>query len=77
MLDIEDEMLASLKTADFGGFIKVGMEYADTVVKSDEDFSENLKTLFAEYSTNKQIEQVGADDNLLTSYYALYNELAN
>src|SRR6476660_4591508 len=41
MLDIEDEMLASLKTADFGGFIKVGMEYADAVVKSDEDFSEN------------------------------------
>ena len=77
MLDIDDEMLASLKTADFGGFIRIGMEYADTVVKSDEDFSENIEALFTEYSTKKQIEQVAADDDLLTSYYALYNELAN
>ncbi len=53
------------------------MEYADTVVKSDEEFSENLNKLFTEYSINKQIEQVAADDDLLTSYYALYNELAN
>jgi len=77
MLDIDDEMLAGLKTADFGGFIKIGMEYADSVVKSDEDFSDNLNALFTEYSKNKQIGQVGADENLLTSYYALYNELAN
>ncbi|WP_019948717.1 glycogen/starch synthase [Hymenobacter aerophilus] len=77
MLDINDDMLASLKTADFGGFIKMGMEYADTVVKSDEGFSEKMEALFSEYSTKKQIEQVAADDDLLTSYYALYNELAN
>jgi starch synthase len=77
MLDIDDDMLACLKTADFGGFIKVGMEYADAVVKSDEDFSDNLNLLFTEYSRNKQLGQVGADENLLTSYYALYNELAN
>ncbi|WBO84156.1 MULTISPECIES: glycogen/starch synthase [Hymenobacter] len=80
MLDIDDDMLAGLKTADFGGFIKIGMEYADTIVKSDEDFSDNLNAIFTEYSQNKknkQIGQVGADENLLTSYYALYNELAN
>jgi starch synthase len=77
MLDIDDDMLKALKSADFGGFIKVGMEYSDSVVKSDEDFSENLNTLFSEYSEKKQLGQVGADENLLTSYYALYNELAS
>jgi len=77
MLDIDDEMLAALKSADFGGFIKVGMEYADSVVKSDEDFSDNLNALFTEYSQKCRIGQMGADQDLLTSYYDLYNELAN
>lgn len=80
MLDIDDDMLSGLKTADFSGFIKVGMEYADCIVKSDENFSDNLNAIFLEHSQNKknkQIGQVGADENLLTSYYALYNELAN
>jgi starch synthase len=77
MLDIDDEMLVALKSADFGGFIKVGMEYADSVQKSDEDFSDNLNALFSEYSQKCRFAQVGTDENPLTSYYALYNELAS
>ena len=77
MLDIDDAMLAGLATSDCNGFIRMGMEYADSVVKSDEDFSDNLNGLFQEYSQNKQLGQVGTGDNLLSSYYALYNELAN
>src|SRR5687768_15170362 len=47
MLDIEDSMLTGLKSADFEGFIKVGMEYADITCKSDEDnFSDNINALF-------------------------------
>ncbi len=29
MIDIEDNMLGNLETADFEGFIKLGMEFSD------------------------------------------------
>ncbi|KUG06008.1 glycogen/starch synthase [Solirubrum puertoriconensis] len=77
MLDIDDSMLAALQSADFTGFVKIGMEYADSVVRSDEDFSENLNALFQEYAQRHRLGQVADDENLLSSYYALYNELAN
>ena len=32
MMDIEDNMLGNLKTADFEGFIKLGMEFSDAVI---------------------------------------------
>ncbi|QMU31008.1 glycogen/starch synthase [Adhaeribacter radiodurans] len=79
MLDIEDDMLTHLKTADFEGFVKVGMEYADLVSKShEENFSENINALFKEFCSTKPINQIdSSDENFLDSYYNLYNELAN
>ncbi|CAN5906707.1 glycogen/starch synthase [soil metagenome] len=77
MLDIEDEMLTHLRSADFGGFIKVGMEYADTVIKSNEDFSDNINALFSEFQITKHIKSIVTDENFLDSYYNLYNELAS
>ncbi|GAA4308594.1 glycogen/starch synthase [Nibribacter koreensis] len=77
MLDIEDDMLQHLKTADFGAFIKMGMQYADMVLKSNEDFSDNLNALFTEYNNTKRIGMIASDDNVMDSYFNLYNELAN
>ena len=77
MLDIEDSMLGNLKSADFGAFIKIGMEYADTSVRSNEDFSDNINALFNEFQATKQLNTVSPDENLLDTYYNLYNELAN
>jgi starch synthase len=77
MLDIEDEMLANLRAGDFGAFIKMGMQYADIVIKSNEDFSDNLNAMFTEYNSTKQINTISSDENTLDSYYNLYNELAN
>jgi len=74
MLDIEDAMLSNLSSGDFGAFIKVGMQYADMVLKSNEDFSENMNALFQEYKITKQIN---SDENILDNYFDLYNELAN
>lgn len=76
MLDIDDKMMSALKSADFSGFIKLGMQYADTVVRSDEDFSDNLNGMFSEYAKHKHLSQVATDENLHSSYLALYNELA-
>jgi starch synthase len=77
MLDIDDSMLASLQEADLDSFIKVGMEYADSVIKTNENFGENINALFNEFvETNKCINTISADDNLCDSYYNLYNELS-
>lgn len=77
MLDIEDSMLTGLKSADYEGFVKVGMEYADMVVKSqDENFSDNINALFNDFTKTRQVSS-DTDENILDSYYNLYNELAN
>ncbi|ARS37103.1 glycogen/starch synthase [Pontibacter actiniarum] len=75
MLDIEDSMLTQLQSADIDGFIKCGMEYADSVIKTNEDFSENINALFNDFMKKKTINTVSADDTLLDNYYNLYNEL--
>ncbi|MFD2513931.1 glycogen/starch synthase [Pontibacter locisalis] len=76
MLDIDDSMLENLKSADLDSFLKIGMEYADSVIKTNENFSENIDALFNEFMQTKSISTVSADDTLLDSYYNLYNELS-
>jgi len=78
MVDIEDSMLSNLKSADFEGFIKIGLEYSDVVIKAEEKFSNGLNELFSEFSNNtnnKKIDTIGKDGDFLDSYYNLYNEL--
>jgi len=75
MMDIEDSMLTNLESSDFEGFIKIGMQYADAVIKAEEEFSKSLNQLFSEYRDDKKIDTIEKDDNFLDSYYNLYNEL--
>ena len=75
MMDIEDSMLENLKTADFAGFIKTGAEYADAVIRAEEEVSESLNSLIGEIQENKEVNTIEKDDNFLDSYYNLYNEL--
>ncbi|OJJ20629.1 glycogen synthase [marine bacterium AO1-C] len=75
MVDIEDDMLKSLQSTDFDGFVKVGIEYADAVIKAEESYSESLNKLFNEFEQAKKIDSIEADENLSDSYYNLYNEL--
>ena len=78
MLDIDDAMLTPLASADFQGFVKIGMKYADVVVKGDEDYSADLSKLFADYTTDdKKIETLPSKDetSLVDDYFELYNGL--
>ncbi|GJM62243.1 MULTISPECIES: glycogen/starch synthase [Persicobacter] len=73
MIDIEDEMLTPMST-DFEGFIKMGVEYADAVVKAEEEqYNDSLKGLFDSLA-HKQIDSV-VEDDYLDKYYNIYNEL--
>jgi starch synthase len=55
----------------------MGMEYADIVVRpQEENFNESINALFGEYTKTRQVS-TDTDQNFLDSYYNLYNELAN
>lgn len=75
MMDIEDSMLANLQSADYEGFIKIGVQYSDAVIKAEEEYSEDLVQLFDEFDKEKKIDTIEQGDDLLDSYFNLYNEL--
>ncbi|MFO7823774.1 MAG: glycogen/starch synthase [Cyclobacterium sp.] len=76
MVDIDDKLLAPLKSKDYEGFLKLGMEYADVVVKG-EDISESLTTMIRETSKDKQFEiNIEEEGQLFESYYNIYTDLA-
>lgn len=75
MMDIEESMLSHLKSADYQGLIRLGVEYADAVIKSKEESSEVMTELMSSISKDKKIDIIEKDDNFLDSYYNLYNEL--
>jgi starch synthase len=76
MLDISDENLANLRSADFLGFIKIGCQYADVVVKANNNFKDSLVAAINE-TAGKQIEVSNDDENINETYYNLYNELVD
>ena len=75
MIDIEDSMLSHLESGDFEGFIKIGIQYADEVIKTGENFSDSLLKLFDQFE-EKKIATIEKDTDYLESYYNLYHDLA-
>ncbi len=75
MIDIEDEMLHPIKSADFEGFIKLGIAYSDAVIKSKNSFDNGLNAIFATLDKKKVVDTIEENDNCIESYYNLYNEL--
>lgn len=76
MIDIDDEMLLNLRSLDFEGFIKIGVQYADIVVKTNEEYSESINLFLNGHFSDKKIELTDENDNLSETYYNLYHELA-
>ncbi len=72
MMDIEDNMLGNLKTADFEGFIKLGVEFSDAVIVAGDN--KKLEGLFKKIK-EKKVETIDQNENYTESYYNLYNEL--
>ena len=75
MIDIEDDMLSTLKTLDYEGFIKLGMEYSDAVIKSKEEMGESLQLLLEDMKESKKVDTIEKSENFTDSYLELYNEL--
>ncbi|UXX80750.1 glycogen/starch synthase [Reichenbachiella carrageenanivorans] len=75
MMDIEESMLEHLSTKDFAGFVKLGIEYADAVIKSKNETNKIIDELISSAPNGKKVDTIQKDDNFLDSYYNLYNEL--
>ena len=75
MLDIDDSMLTNLESGDFEGFIKIGIEYSDSVIKAGEKLETNLDKLFNKIPGDKKVDKIDKEDDYLESYYNLYHEL--
>ena len=73
MLDIEDSMLEDFSSANYDGFIRTGMNYADVVVHANNFEDEALEVLLKENNTS--VEKVAADEESIENYYELYSDL--
>ncbi len=73
MSEITDDHLVHLKLNNYDGFIKIGMQYADIVLKGEENYSESHHTMFADFS-DRNIE-IAPSENNADYYFNLYNEL--
>lgn len=72
MMDIEDNMLANLKTADYEAFIKLGAQFSDLVsIAGDNKKLEGLVKKIKE----KKVETIEKGENYTESFYNLYTEL--
>jgi starch synthase len=65
-------MLGSLDSADYNGFMKIGIEYSDVVITTDEEVTEKFNTIFNELpdKTFKYISETDID-----GFYNFYTEL--
>ena len=76
MVDIDDTILAPLESKDFEGFIRMGMEYADLVVKGGE-VSDELTQLIEDFSKDKKFEiSIDEEEQAHEELYGIYTNLA-
>ena len=72
-MDVSDEALAHLHSADFEGFVKLGCAYADAVVKAEEHCSASLNQIFND--APKRVELDEEEGKFSESYFNLYTDL--
>lgn len=76
MEDMEEEMLSHLQSADYDGFIKVGIQHADVAIKASnfEESSNKLEELFTNFA-DKKLDTLETTEDSIDHYYELYNDL--
>lgn len=75
MIDIDDTTLKPMANCDYDGFLKLGMQYADAVIRGHHTI-EGIENLFEEVKPQKTLSLCIEEGNNSETYYNLYNELA-
>jgi starch synthase len=74
LMDIEDEMLTQIDSADYEGFLKIGIEYSDSILTTTEDLLEKYNPIFNEFP-EKTIQHIATDEHFENNIYNHYNAL--
>jgi starch synthase len=72
MKGIEPDMLKSIKSNDFFGFVKIGMQFSDRIIRAEENTGEKIDELFKEFS-EKTIDYIPSSD--FEAFKELYTSL--
>ncbi|MEY5048666.1 MAG: hypothetical protein RLZZ175_2025 [Bacteroidota bacterium] len=75
MFDLDASVFDTLENANCESFIQMGMQYADAVIKGDEDLSPTLNELFAGVESKIKRHINMEDENVSETHFDLYNEL--
>lgn len=74
-MDVSDEALSHLSSADFEGFVKIGCAYSDAVIKAGDNMRDSLHEIVNE--TPKPVCLNEEEENISEAYYNLYNNLVS
>ena len=70
---IEDSMLGSIASADYEGFMKIGIEYSDAIITTQEDKIEIFNKIINDLP-DKNLRYIAEND--IDAYNVLYTEMA-
>lgn len=71
---IENEVLKNIKSNDFAGFIQLGMQYSDKIIRAEEDTSDAINQLFDEFP-EKTVPYISSQDT--QAFKELYQSLVS
>jgi starch synthase len=74
LMDIEDEMLTAIDSADYEGFLKIGIEYSDSVLTATENLLEKYNPIFNAFP-DKTIQHIATDEHFEDNIYKHYHAL--
>ncbi|TAG06578.1 MAG: glycogen synthase [Cytophagia bacterium] len=74
IIDVTDEMLTPLQTCDYEGYIRLGMENADVIIRGETELDLQTEKLFNEYKLKNEnvFDEFSYDD-----YFGIYQTLSN
>ena len=75
--EIDEKMVASLKTTDYKGLLKIASEYSDAIIRPKEELSKKIEETISDISPKKKLHTIDNDEKSVESHYKLYNEILN
>lgn len=73
--EVDASMLAELKSADYHGFVKMGVKYADVVIDTNNGDTADLIQLFKDSENDVLQKSYSTSEATLDEYFDIYNEL--
>ena len=73
--EVSVDMLKGLSSADYHGFMQIGIENADVVINSNEEADDKIKALCDDAAKEKTVDTITVCEESLETYFDLYTDL--